>query len=116
MSFFTKYLKYKNKYLDLKNIIGGASGASVTGTEKFITDANAEIIEEHNHEIRTIRIIIDGKPVDLSINDCIEYKRIRIDTIAKILGFGWTWIHINGKKEKEINRIFYLPWDQTKQN
>jgi hypothetical protein len=113
MSFFTKYLKYKNKYLDLKNIIGGASGASVTGTEKFITDANAKIIEDHNHEIRTIRIIIDGKPVDLSINDCIEYKRIRIDTIAKILGFGWTWIHINGKKEKEINRIFYLPWDQT---
>ena len=109
MSYQHKYLKYKNKYLDLKKIIGGAAATSTgIGTvnktnksNKFITDANAEIIEEHNHEIRTIRIIIDGKPVDLSINDCIEYKRRRIDTIAKILGFGWTWIHINGKKKKK---------------
>ena len=78
MSFFTKYLKYKNKYLDLKKIIGGAVAGVVSDTinttNKFIEDANAQVIKEHNHEIRSIRIIIDGKPVDLSINDCIKYN------------------------------------------
>jgi len=108
MSFFTKYQKYKNKYLDLKKIIGGATS---TEKPKFITDANAEVINETRDGIITIRIIINGDPVDLSINDCIEYKRRRIDTIAKILGFGWTR---DSKGKKEINRIFYLPWDQTK--
>ena len=37
---------------------------------------------------------------------------IVLNIIAKILGFGWT-SDSKGKKEKEINRIFYLPWDQT---
>jgi len=113
MSFFTKYLKYKNKYLDLKKIIGGAGVVSDTINiiNKFITDANAEVINETKDEIRTIRISINGEPIDLSINDCIEYKRRRIDTIAKILGFGWTR---DSKGKKEINRIFYLPWDQIK--
>jgi hypothetical protein len=115
MSFFTKYLKYKNKYLDLKKIIGGAVAGvvsdTINSTNKFITDANAEVIDETRDEIKTIRIFIDGKPIHLSINDCIEYKRRKIDTIAKILGFGWTR---DSKGKKEINRIFYLPWDQTK--
>lgn len=38
-----KYLKYKNKYIELKNIIGGTRGRSIGSVAKIVNVAKKKI-------------------------------------------------------------------------
>jgi len=118
-----KYLKYKAKYLELKNQMKGGVICPTCGK-----DYNPSVGEKCNcsnvkpvkvtHSAKAtfvdvmvrsqINISINNESMVLSVGDCIRFNRVvkegeNPSTIAKILGFGY-----NGGTY--VNRIFFLPW------
>jgi len=118
-----KYLKYKAKYLELKNQMKGGVICPTCGIDynpsagercnclnvipvQDIHSAKATYVDKNSQS--KIIIFVNRESIVLSIGDCIRFNRVvkegeNPSTIAKILGFGY-----NGGTY--INRIFYLPW------
>ena len=71
MSLESKYLKYKNKYLNLKNQLGG----NIDEIIKFFhylqsrSDLSTDRLEQIKTEIRRI----SGEPYDMSIDEFVRY-------------------------------------------
>ena len=118
-----KYLKYKAKYLELKNQMRGGVICPTCGKDynpvvsercncssvapvQDIQSAKATFVDKMSQS--KINIFVNRESMVLSRGDCIRFNRVvkegeNPSTIAKILGFGY-----NG--DTYVNRIFYLPW------
>ncbi len=115
-----KYLKYKAKYLELKNnMLGGVicpncgkdynpeagERCNCSSVQKITHSAKATYVDER---LDRINISINRESIVLSRGDCIKFNRVVDEgknplTIAKILGFG-------GGSGTYVKRIFFLPW------
>ena len=86
----------------LRNLL---TSMPVTGSEILDNSAHATVVEGSN--LSKIKIMIKGKPVILSKEDCIKFIRKDehkndMETIAKITGFAFTNSLPTG--------IYFLPW------
>jgi hypothetical protein len=130
MSYYEKYLKYKNKYLELKSKIGGSMNSNCDNLQ--LEPTNKDII----HFLQSIKNNINLAMIDTAIfnyyrnNDCNNYDKLKplIDKLKKrlidilngddikykILGqFNATFdinkiTSLNELKNEDIKQMYYL--------